>query len=176
MANGEGLANTLIEHAPRIHDNYQIGIICALAIKKTTMGAIWRKGILKLKKEKGDDNEYTLVNIRVYNVVIACLPAGMMGNGHPVAKDMLRSFPIKSGLMVSVRGFGAGKLRRGCQPAHGHRRWGQMKLSKRQRANKARLQQRGSLTQQDAQGLQDERNALATCRILVETSEDEDPE
>ena len=35
----------------------------------------------KLKKENGDDNEYTLGRIGVHNVVIACLPAGLMGNG-----------------------------------------------------------------------------------------------
>jgi nucleoside phosphorylase len=60
----------------------------------------------KLKKEKGDENEYTLGRIGVHNVVIACLPAGFKGNGPAaiVAKDMQRSFPIKFGLMVGVGG------------------------------------------------------------------------
>ena len=60
----------------------------------------------RLKKEMGDDNEYTLGRIGVHNVVIACLPAGMIGNGPAaiVAKDMQRSFPIKFGLMVGVGG------------------------------------------------------------------------
>ena len=35
----------------------------------------------KLKKENGDENEYTLGRIGVHNVVIACLPAGLIGNG-----------------------------------------------------------------------------------------------
>jgi nucleoside phosphorylase len=58
----------------------------------------------KLKKEKGDENEYTLGRIGLHNVVIACLPAGLMGNGPAavVAKDMRRSFPIKFGLMVGI--------------------------------------------------------------------------
>ena len=60
----------------------------------------------KPKKEKGDDNEYTLGRIGVHNVAIACLPAGFMGNGPAaiVVKDMQRSFPIKFGLMVGVGG------------------------------------------------------------------------
>ena len=60
----------------------------------------------KSKKENGDDNEYTLGRIRVHNVVIACLPAGLMGNGPAaiVANNMRRSFPIKFGLMVGIGG------------------------------------------------------------------------
>ena len=60
----------------------------------------------RLKKENGDDNEYILGRIGVHNVVIACLPAGLMGNGPAaiVAINMQRSFPIKLGLMVGVGG------------------------------------------------------------------------
>jgi nucleoside phosphorylase len=60
----------------------------------------------KSKKENGDDNEYTLGRIGVYNVVIACLPAGLMGNGPAaiVANNMQCSFPIKFGLMVGIGG------------------------------------------------------------------------
>ena len=60
----------------------------------------------KSKKENGDDNEYTLGRIRVHNVVIACLPVGLIGNG-PVAivvNNIRRSFPIKFGLMVGIGG------------------------------------------------------------------------
>jgi hypothetical protein len=59
-----------------------------------------------LKKENGDENEYTLGRIGVHNVVIACLPASLIGNGPVtiVANNMRRSFPIKFGLMVGVGG------------------------------------------------------------------------
>jgi nucleoside phosphorylase len=65
----------------------------------------------KSKKENGDDNEYTLGRIGVHNVVIACLPAGLMGNGPAaiVANNMRRSFPIKFGLMVGIGGGGWSK-------------------------------------------------------------------
>jgi hypothetical protein len=60
----------------------------------------------KLEEEKGDDNEYTLGRIGVHDIVIACLPAGLMGNGPAVivAKDMQHSFPITFGLTVGVGG------------------------------------------------------------------------
>jgi nucleoside phosphorylase len=60
----------------------------------------------KPRKENGDDNEYTAGRIRVHNIIIACLPAGLTGNGPAaiVANNMRRSFPIKFGLLVGVGG------------------------------------------------------------------------
>ena len=60
----------------------------------------------KLEKENGDDNEYTLGRIGSHNVIIACLPAGLIGSGRAaiVANNMRRSFPIKFGLMVGIGG------------------------------------------------------------------------
>ncbi|KAH8588542.1 hypothetical protein B0O99DRAFT_746711 [Bisporella sp. PMI_857] len=98
---------TLASAAPsRTHEDYQIGVICALATEKAAMVAMLDETHLKLKKENGDDNEYTLGRIGVHNVVIACLPAGLIGNGPAaiVANNMRRSFPIKFGLMVGVGG------------------------------------------------------------------------
>ena len=93
-------------HAPRTNEDYQIGVICALPIEKAAMVAMLDETHPKPKKEKGDDNEYTLGRIGVHNVAIACLPAGFMGNGPAaiVVKDMQRSFPVKFGLMVGVGG------------------------------------------------------------------------
>jgi nucleoside phosphorylase len=93
-------------HLPRTHKDYQIGVVCALAIEKAAVVAMLDETHPKRKKEKGDDNEYTLGRIRVHNVVSACLPAGLMGNGPAaiVARDMQRSFPIKFGLIVGVGG------------------------------------------------------------------------
>jgi nucleoside phosphorylase len=93
-------------HPPRTHEDYQIGVICALAIEKAAMVAMLDEIHPKLKKEMGDHNEYTLGRIGLHDIVIACLPAGLMGNGPAaiVAKDMQRSFPVKFGLMVGVGG------------------------------------------------------------------------
>lgn len=92
--------------SPRTHEDYQIGVICALATEKAAVVAMLDETHPKLKKENGDENEYTLGRIGVHNVVVACLPAGLIGNGPAaiVAKDMQRSFPIKFGLMVGVGG------------------------------------------------------------------------
>jgi nucleoside phosphorylase len=93
-------------HTPRTNEDYQIGVICALATEKAAMVAMLDETHPKLKKEKGDDNEYTLGRIGVHSVVIACLPAGLMGTGPAAtaANNMQRSFPIKFGLMVGVGG------------------------------------------------------------------------
>jgi hypothetical protein len=60
----------------------------------------------KLKKENGDDNEYTLGRLGVHNIVITCLLAGLIGNGPAtiIANNMRRSFLIKLGLIVGIRG------------------------------------------------------------------------
>lgn len=93
-------------HSLRTHNDYQIGIISALATEKAAMVAMLDETHPKLRKKEGDENEYTLGKIGDHNVVIACLPAGVMGNGPAVAvaKDMRRTFPIKFGLMVGVGG------------------------------------------------------------------------
>ena len=92
--------------SPRTHEDYQIRVICALATEKAAMVAMINKTHPKLRKKSGDENEYTLGRISVHNVVIACLPAGMMGMGPAaiVANNMRHSFPIKFGLMVRVGG------------------------------------------------------------------------
>ncbi|RYP55992.1 hypothetical protein DL770_010860 [Monosporascus sp. CRB-9-2] len=91
---------------PRTYKDYAVGVICALAIEKAAVEAMLDKPHPPLKAIQGDENSYTLGEIGKHNVVVACLPAGVMGNNSAatVAKDMLRSFPIKIGLMVGVGG------------------------------------------------------------------------
>ena len=92
---------------PRERSDYQIGVVCALAIEKAAVRATLdgdeHPGFEQLE---GDDTQYTLGCIGVHNVVIACLPAGDTGtaNACNVATHMQRSFPIKFGLMVGVAG------------------------------------------------------------------------
>lgn len=61
---------------------------------------------VKLPKDKNDPNDYTFGRIGLHNIIIACLPAGSMGNGPAatVANNMQRSFPIKFGLLVGIAG------------------------------------------------------------------------
>ncbi|RYP55778.1 hypothetical protein DL771_012369 [Monosporascus sp. 5C6A] len=91
---------------PRTYKDYAVGVICALAIEKAAVEAMLDEQHPPLKTVQGDENSYTLGGIGKHNVVVACLPAGMVGNNSAatVAKDMLRSFPIKIGLMVGVGG------------------------------------------------------------------------
>lgn len=90
----------------RTHKDYTIGVICALATEKAAFAAMLDQVHEPLPPLKGDDNSYTLGQIGIHNIVVAALPAGMTGNNSAatVAKDMLRSFPIKIGLMVGIGG------------------------------------------------------------------------
>ena len=90
----------------RTHEDYQIGIICALALEKAAIEAMLDEEHLRLERKEHDVNDYTLGRIGVHNIAIACLPAGLLGNGPAavIAKDMERSFPIKFGLLVGISG------------------------------------------------------------------------
>src|ERR1700679_1993131 len=104
----DSLATIAMAHPPRTHQDYRIGVICALATENAAMVSMLDDTHSKLKKESGDENDYTLGRIGVHNIVIACLPAGLMGNGPAaiVANNIRRTFPIKFGFMVgSVGGF-----------------------------------------------------------------------
>ncbi len=60
-----------------------------------------------LPKPPNDPNTYTLGSVAEHNVVIACLPKGMIGTSSAttVATWMVSTFPsIKFGLMVGIGG------------------------------------------------------------------------
>jgi nucleoside phosphorylase len=86
--------------------SYTVGIICALDVEKAAVEATLDEEHGKVPKAEGDDNAYTFGKIGAHNVAVACLPAGVMGkvSATAVAKDMMRSFPIKVGLMVGICG------------------------------------------------------------------------
>ena len=88
------------------HKDYQIGVVCALAIEKAAVRATLDEEHPSLERLDGDENHYTLGRIEAHNVVIACLPAGDTGtaNACNVATHMQRTFPIKYGLMVGIAG------------------------------------------------------------------------
>jgi nucleoside phosphorylase len=88
-------------------EDYQIGVICALAIEQAAVIATFDGGKHpSLEPTSGDDNQYTFGCIKGHNIVIVCLPAGNMGTSKAcnVATNMRRSFPIKFGLMVGIAG------------------------------------------------------------------------
>ena len=61
----------------------------------------------ELPRKSGDDNLYTLGSIGAHNVVIVCLPMGIMGTNcaAAVTKDLRRSFEsIEFGVMVGIGG------------------------------------------------------------------------
>jgi nucleoside phosphorylase len=86
--------------------SYSVGIICVLDVEKAAVKATLDEEHNSVQTTAGDDNVYTFGRIGVHNVVVACLPAGVMGtvSATVVAKDMMRSFLIKVGLMVGICG------------------------------------------------------------------------
>jgi nucleoside phosphorylase len=87
-------------------ESYSISIICALGIEKAAVDAVLDEEHGSPKRAAGDDNSYAFGKIGEHNVVTACLPAGVIGkvSATAIAKNMMRSFPIKAGFMVGVGG------------------------------------------------------------------------
>ena len=99
-----------IRNQPPRHEDYTVGWICAIPPE-----AAAAKGMLDeiheippdLKQDPMDSNTYVLGRVGEHNVVIACLPAGLIGidTAATVATRMLFTFKwIRFGLMVGVGG------------------------------------------------------------------------
>src|SRR2546423_13987273 len=89
------------------HQDYKVGWICALSTELTAAMAMLDEHHPPLWQHVQDSNTYTLGKIGKHNVVIACLPAGQMGNNPAatVASQMRYSFgAIRFGLMVGIGG------------------------------------------------------------------------
>jgi nucleoside phosphorylase len=91
---------------PLPREAYAIAIICALVQEKAAMEMMFDKEHETLEQQPNDPNSYTFGRIGSHNVVIACLPSGHQGKSAAtaVALHMVRSFPIKLGLMVGIGG------------------------------------------------------------------------
>ncbi|KAK4905580.1 hypothetical protein LTR49_025149 [Elasticomyces elasticus] len=89
-----------------LREAYTVGIIRALDVEKAAVEATLDEEHGSVQKLAGDNNSYSFGRIGQHDMVVACLPAGVMGKASAatVAKDMMRSFPIKAGFMVGVDG------------------------------------------------------------------------
>ncbi|KAH7143654.1 hypothetical protein EDB81DRAFT_501154 [Dactylonectria macrodidyma] len=95
------------------HDDYNVGWVCALPIEMAAARAMLDTIHPSLSGGSNDSNAYTLGNIDMHNIVIACLPSGHYGtnNAATVANNMRRSFPsMHIGLMVGIGGGVPGKV------------------------------------------------------------------
>ena len=91
------------------YSDYTIGLICALPTELAAAGAMLDAihNPLPLRRASYDTNNYTFGQIGVHNVVIACLPTGVLGTvpAARVADQMLSSFKeMRFGLMVGIGG------------------------------------------------------------------------
>ncbi|KAM0081444.1 hypothetical protein ACKRZS_006399 [Fusarium odoratissimum] len=104
---GQGLRERLS------HQDYTVGWICALDIEMTAAKVMLDNIHEALPTNREDSNTYTLGNIGMHNIVIACLALGRYGltNAATVANNMRRTFTsIRFGLMVGVGGGVPGKV------------------------------------------------------------------
>ncbi|KAF3933083.1 Ankyrin-1 [Dactylellina cionopaga] len=100
-------SETSTARTARTHDEYTVGWVCALPKESVVAVAMLDQRHEDLPNPPKDDNSYTLGSIGKHNIVIACLPKGMVGtvSAAVVAVRMATSFPnIKFGLMVGVGG------------------------------------------------------------------------
>ena len=88
-------------------DEYTVGWVCALPDELTAAQEMLDEEHQDLPPNGNDANIYTLGCIGVHNVVLACLPAGLLGiaSAGSVAMQMKATFPaIRFGLMVGIGG------------------------------------------------------------------------
>ena len=89
------------------HSDYTVGWVCALRKELTAAVAMLDEKHPDLPKQRNDHNVYTLGRVHGHNVVLACLPNGMIGNNNSTAvvSQMALTFPlIKFCLMVGIGG------------------------------------------------------------------------
>ncbi|KAH7142158.1 nucleoside phosphorylase domain-containing protein [Dactylonectria macrodidyma] len=86
-------------------DAYTIGWVCALPLELAAASQVLDEEHEDPPYDEHDANIYTLGRIGDHNVVIACLPAGQVGNNPAVAMQMRLRFPsVRIGLLVSIGG------------------------------------------------------------------------
>ncbi|KAL4722211.1 hypothetical protein ACLX1H_010989 [Fusarium chlamydosporum] len=101
------------DQQPLTHRDYTVGWICALSIELSAARVLLDDIHETLPTSRDDTNTYTLGNMGMHNIVIACLPQDRYGltNAATVANNMHRSFPsIRFGLMVGIGGGVPGKV------------------------------------------------------------------
>ncbi|KAL4781273.1 purine and uridine phosphorylase [Aspergillus varians] len=91
----------------RSHQQYTVGWICALSTELAAAQALLDEIHPPLPQDASDRNNYTLGRMGPHNVVMACLPAGVIGtvSAARVANSMLSTFRLlRFGLMVGIGG------------------------------------------------------------------------
>ncbi|KAL4903146.1 hypothetical protein BDW74DRAFT_169079 [Aspergillus multicolor] len=89
------------------HQDYTVGWICALPKELAAAQALLDELHPPLPQDSSDLNNYTLGRMGAHNVVMACLPSGVMGtvSAARVANNMRSTFRcLRFGLMVGIGG------------------------------------------------------------------------
>ncbi|CAH0038071.1 unnamed protein product [Clonostachys solani] len=98
------------------HNDFTVGWVCGLPKEQTAARAMLDNTYPPLNKPPNDPNAYTLGSIGSHNVVIVCLPKGVIGTNSAATfvTQMTRTFPsVRIGLMVGIGGGIPPKVRLG---------------------------------------------------------------
>ena len=88
-------------------DDYTVGWICALHIELAAAQEMLDEEHEDLEQDEHDTNIYSLGRVKEHNVVIVCLPAGLIGNNPAaaVATQLRATFrSVRFSLMVGIGG------------------------------------------------------------------------
>ncbi|KAK6356076.1 hypothetical protein TWF718_000450 [Orbilia javanica] len=102
--------------ARRTHDEYTVAWICALPKEFTAATAMLDQRHDKLPKPPNDHNTYNLGSVGQHNIVITCLPKGVIGTAAAAAVvvRLINTFQsIKFGFMIGIGGGIPPKVRLG---------------------------------------------------------------
>src|SRR5215469_10738706 len=89
------------------HEEYTVGWVCALPIELAAAQEMLDEEHEHLEQDENDNNLYSLGRIGDHNVVIVCLPAGLIGNipATAVVTQMKSAFRFfQFGLIVGIGG------------------------------------------------------------------------
>jgi Phosphorylase superfamily len=90
-----------------LHQEYTVGWVCALPIELAASKAVLDEEHTPPPGRPGDENSYTVGRIGEHNVVMTCLPIGVIGTASAAraAASMLGTFRmLRFGLMVGIGG------------------------------------------------------------------------
>lgn len=91
----------------RAINDFTVGWVCALPVELAAARVMLDEEYPSLPQPATDTNNYTLGRIGPHDVVMACLPAGQMGNNQAahVASQMRSTFPsLRTNVLVGIGG------------------------------------------------------------------------
>jgi nucleoside phosphorylase len=101
------MTNTPMARRRLRREEYTVGWVCVLLIELAAAQEMLDEEHEDLEHDENDNNLYSLGSISDHNIVVVCLPAGLISNNPAavVATQMKATFrSVRFGLMVGIGG------------------------------------------------------------------------